>query len=92
LPLHRAFRVTPLGRQNVFSSSSSRRFKDDRYAGGPTDGSAWLTGGEQKYRVLRGGSWYDLAGFLRSADRYSWAAPDIRGGIFSFRLVAVART
>ena len=26
----------------------------------PTDGSAWVTGGEQKYRVLRGGSWERL--------------------------------
>jgi formylglycine-generating enzyme required for sulfatase activity len=27
----------------------------------PADGSAWLSGGEQKYRVLRGGSWDDIA-------------------------------
>ncbi len=42
------------------------------YNGAPTDGSAWLErdGGNCGARVLRGGSWsYDLAGFLRAADR-----------------------
>ena len=28
----------------------------ESYNGAPTDGSAWLSGGEQKYRVLRGGN------------------------------------
>ena len=28
----------------------------ENYNGAPTDGSAWLSGGEQKFRVLRGGS------------------------------------
>lgn len=39
------------------------------YAGVPTDGSAWLSGGKQKYRALRGGSWDDYAHNLRSAIR-----------------------
>jgi len=29
----------------------------DSYEGAPTDGSAWLKGGDQARRVLRGGSW-----------------------------------
>src|SRR5919204_2180691 len=29
----------------------------DSYAGAPTDGSAWVSGDEQKGHVLRGGSW-----------------------------------
>ena len=62
----------------------------DSYAGGPTDGSAWLSGGEQKYRVLRGGSWDDLAFGLRSAYR-NRGAPDLRYNILGFRVVAVAR-
>ncbi|MCA6621460.1 MAG: SUMF1/EgtB/PvdO family nonheme iron enzyme [Pseudanabaena sp. M165S2SP1A06QC] len=30
----------------------------ENYNGAPNDGSAWLTGGEQNRRALRGGSWY----------------------------------
>ncbi|MBA3804430.1 MAG: SUMF1/EgtB/PvdO family nonheme iron enzyme [Acidobacteria bacterium] len=63
----------------------------DDYTGGPTDGSAWLMGGEQKYRVLRGGSWYSSAVVLRSADR-NWYAPALRFDLIGFRVVAVART
>lgn len=41
----------------------------DNYNGAPSDGSAWLSGGTQQYRVLRGGSWYDYPLYLRSAHR-----------------------
>jgi formylglycine-generating enzyme required for sulfatase activity len=41
-----------------------------------------------EYRMLRGGSWYDLAWFLRSAVR-SFRYPDFRSGGIGFR---VART
>jgi formylglycine-generating enzyme required for sulfatase activity len=37
------------------------------------------------FRVLRGGSWYDLARLCRSANRY-WSGPDYRIGILGFRL------
>ncbi|MBK6948155.1 MAG: formylglycine-generating enzyme family protein [Haliscomenobacter sp.] len=30
----------------------------DNYEGAPDDGSAWTTGGDQDWRVVRGGSWY----------------------------------
>ena len=40
------------------------------YNGAPTDGSAWLTGGEQSKRALRGGSWIDLVNSCRSANRF----------------------
>ena len=61
----------------------------DSYNGAPADGSAWLSGGEQKYRVLRGGSWDSDAANLRSAYRY-WDTPDYRGGgNGGFRVVAV---
>ena len=63
----------------------------DSYAGAPTDGSAWLSGGEQKYRVLRGGSWNSYAYNLRSANR-GRLAPDYRFSLLGFRVVAVART
>lgn len=46
----------------------------DDYAGGPTDGSAWTTGGNQARRVLRGGSWYNTPEIVRSAVR-NWVTP-----------------
>jgi formylglycine-generating enzyme required for sulfatase activity len=58
------------------------------YIGAPGDGSAWLSGGEQKSRVLRGGSWSSYATYLRSAYR-SRITPDYRGSTFGFRVVAV---
>jgi formylglycine-generating enzyme required for sulfatase activity len=60
----------------------------DSYSGAPTDGSAWDSGGEQKLRVLRGGSWYSFAAFLRSVFR-GRNAPVDRYNYSGFR---VART
>ena len=39
------------------------------YQGAPTDGSAWLTGGDCQLRVLRGGSWFNPSRFARAALR-----------------------
>ena len=47
------------------------------YKGAPGDGSAWVYGGDQARRVLRGGAWNGIPGFLRSAYR-SHDAPDYR--------------
>ncbi len=63
----------------------------DSYAGAPTDGSAWLSGGEQKSRVLRGGSWYWHAVYLRSA-HCGMDMPEDRGESTGFRIVASARS
>ena len=41
----------------------------ENYVGAPSDGSAWVTGGNLGYRVQRGGSWSNNAQFLRSATR-----------------------
>ena len=60
----------------------------DTYNGSPTDGSAWLGGGDCYHRVVRGGSFLLAPAFLRSASRY-WFASDYRLRYLGFR---VART
>jgi formylglycine-generating enzyme required for sulfatase activity len=63
----------------------------DSYANLPTDGSANVSRGDSRFRVLRGGSW-GLFGFdCRSAGRLR-SAPDGRSSSVGLRLVAVART
>jgi len=56
----------------------------------PTDGSAWLSGGDSNKRVLRGGSWYVDANYLRSANRFD-VTPVGRSIVMGFRVVAVSR-
>mgnify|MGYP001300558491 CR=1 FL=1 len=41
----------------------------ENYSGAPIDGSAWTSGGDCSKRVLRGGSWINFPGDLRSANR-----------------------
>lgn len=57
----------------------------------PNDGSAWLTGGEQNLRVLRGGSWNNDSQSVRSAYR-DRSAPGARGSNIGFRVVVSAGT
>jgi formylglycine-generating enzyme required for sulfatase activity len=59
----------------------------ENYIGAPTDGSAWISG-ECSRRVIRGGSWVNLPGALRSAYR-NGAMTEIREITYGFR---VART
>jgi formylglycine-generating enzyme required for sulfatase activity len=56
----------------------------------PKDGAAWLRGGDTRYRMLRGGSWGDVADGLRSAARIR-REPDNRHDSLGLRVVAVAR-
>jgi formylglycine-generating enzyme required for sulfatase activity len=63
----------------------------DNYQGGPTDGSAWESGGKKESRVLRGGSWLNSPSNLRSAIRIR-DAPDIRFSRLGFRLARTLLT
>ena len=57
----------------------------DDYHGAPIDGSAWTEGGDERRRVVRGGSWDDLPGDLRSANRGRHSADD-RAYYLGFRV------
>ncbi|GAB4325515.1 MAG: hypothetical protein OHK0047_10430 [Leptolyngbyaceae cyanobacterium] len=62
------------------------------YEGAPTDGSAWVTGGDSDRRLLRGGSWLNDPWDCRSAYRGN-NYPDTRYNTVGFRVVcAAART
>lgn len=58
------------------------------YVGAPVDGSAWLSGGDSKMRIGRGGSYYSLEGGVRSPYRANYRAGS-QGELVGFR---VART
>jgi len=41
----------------------------DNYNGAPIDGSAWMVGGDDTFRMTRGGSWFQMGSRARSASR-----------------------
>jgi len=55
------------------------------YRGAPIDGSAWTSDKCGDRRVLRGGSWYDIAKLTRAAFR-NYSLPGFRGKHVGFRL------
>ena len=72
----------------------------ENYNGAPDDGSAWLeednVGGQQnendnRFRLLRGGSYSSLPRYCRSADRFN-PDPRVSNVNVSFRVVLAART
>jgi formylglycine-generating enzyme required for sulfatase activity len=56
------------------------------YREAPTDGSAWLAGGDANQRVLRSGSWKDPAERLTSTTRRA-ASKDLRDDAVGLRCV-----
>jgi formylglycine-generating enzyme required for sulfatase activity len=58
----------------------------DNYTGAPIDGTAWLSSGESKSRVLRGGSWGFYPAGCRSANRVRYA-PGFTDYDVGFRVV-----
>ena len=59
------------------------------YSGAPTDGSAWVTGGNSDRRIIRGGSWRSVPKNCRSASRGDRAI-DTRRGLFGLRVTLSA--
>ena len=59
------------------------------YEGVPTDGSAWMEGGDASRRVRRGGSWVNSPRYCRSASR-DVDNPDDRNHSIGFRVSCVA--
>ena len=61
----------------------------DSYQGAPTDGSAWIAGGNAERRLLRGGSWGSYPSLCSSAYR-DWNVPDNRDYDVGFRVVCAS--
>jgi formylglycine-generating enzyme required for sulfatase activity len=59
------------------------------YDGAPIDGSAWVTDGGDRYRLLRGGSWNNVPGYCRSAIRNRYT-PGYQNNLIGFRVVCVS--
>jgi formylglycine-generating enzyme required for sulfatase activity len=58
----------------------------ENYEGVPTDGSAWITGGDSGYRLLRGGSWDTYPRSCRSTSR-GQISPGLKYYDVGFRVV-----
>ncbi|WP_428034069.1 SUMF1/EgtB/PvdO family nonheme iron enzyme [Amphritea sp.] len=56
----------------------------DSYFGAPTDGSAMIEG-DCEFRVMRGGSWFDIGRVIRSSSRYRYL-PDSSKNSWGFRI------
>ena len=84
-----SFTANPYGLYDVLGNvwEWTRDCWNGSYTGAPTDGSAWERG-ECSRRVVRGGSWYFIPEFLRSAIRFG----STTGGRFNSLGFRVART
>ncbi|GBE76901.1 hypothetical protein myaer87_41280 [Microcystis aeruginosa NIES-87] len=62
----------------------------DNYDGAPTDGSAWIKNGDDNRSPLRGGSWYSLPHYCRSAFRLNYNRRVSLDSLDGFRVVCGA--
>jgi formylglycine-generating enzyme required for sulfatase activity len=60
-----------------------------QYYNAPSDGKAWLSDNEKKFRVLRGGSWSHYPWYCRCANRF-WSPPAPKNNGIGFRVVSTA--
>ncbi|MCI0538463.1 MAG: formylglycine-generating enzyme family protein [Verrucomicrobiales bacterium] len=63
----------------------------NNYEGAPTDGAAWVTGGNEIARVLRGGAFTNSRIGVRAVSRSSGETLDRREGDVGFRVVCSTR-
>ncbi len=61
----------------------------DSYDNAPNDGRVWHEGGDNNLRVMRGGSWFNVPRFCRSALRYKGEI-SLRDVFIGFRVVSDA--
>ena len=85
----RSFEPNAFGLYDMLGNVSewTRDCWNERYAGGPVDGTAWETG-DCSRRVTRGGSWINAPGNLRAANRYPFSV-DTRDRTIGFRVARV---
>lgn len=62
----------------------------ENYENAPTDGTAWIEGGNPSYRVRRGGSWFFEPAFCRSAYRDDFGLPELSDSHIGFRVCCSA--
>ena len=70
----RSFEPNAFGLHDMLGNVSewTRDCWNERYSGGPMDGTAWESG-DCTRRVTRGGSWINQTGNLRAANRYPYS-------------------
>jgi formylglycine-generating enzyme required for sulfatase activity len=85
-----SFRANPWGLYQVHGNiwEWTEDCWHESYRGAPSDGSAWLTGGDCNQHVHRGGSWFGGPAYLRAAARDKESSA-VRHYMLGFR---VART
>src|ERR1043165_401756 len=66
-------------------------YSHENYNGAPTDGSAWLSGGDSNKRVWRGGDYREADAFSSSGSR-NWSPADSDDYRHGVRVVAVPRS